>query len=31
MGFLDDAGLLARAETLLKSGYGDYLRALLDD
>ena len=31
MGFLDDAELLARAETLLKSGYGDYLRSLLDD
>ncbi|HET7431525.1 MAG TPA: glucose-1-phosphate thymidylyltransferase RfbA [Nocardioides sp.] len=31
MGFLDDAGLLARAEALPRSGYGDYLRGLLDD
>jgi glucose-1-phosphate thymidylyltransferase len=31
MGFLDDAELLARAETLLKSGYGDYLRALVEE
>jgi glucose-1-phosphate thymidylyltransferase len=31
MGFLDDAGLLARAEELTKSGYGDYLRQLLDE
>lgn len=31
MGFLDDAGLLARADSLAKSGYGDYLRNLLRD
>jgi glucose-1-phosphate thymidylyltransferase len=31
MGFLDDDGLLARAEALTTSGYGDYLRSLLDD
>ncbi len=31
MGFLDDAQLLERAERLTKSGYGDYLRSLLDD
>ena len=31
MGFLDDAALLARADALAKSGYGDYLRALLTD
>jgi glucose-1-phosphate thymidylyltransferase len=30
MGFLDDEGLLARADALTKSGYGDYLRALLE-
>ncbi len=30
MGFLDDAGLLARAETFGSSGYGAYLRGLLD-
>jgi glucose-1-phosphate thymidylyltransferase len=29
MGFLDDDALLARADALLKSGYGDYLRSLL--
>jgi glucose-1-phosphate thymidylyltransferase len=29
MGFLDDAGLLARADALPASGYGDYLRGLL--
>jgi glucose-1-phosphate thymidylyltransferase len=29
MGFLDDAGLLARADALSASGYGDYLRSLL--
>jgi glucose-1-phosphate thymidylyltransferase len=31
MGFLDDADLLARADALSSSGYGDYLRALLDE
>ncbi len=31
MGFLDDAGLERRAEALTKSGYGAYLRALLDE
>jgi glucose-1-phosphate thymidylyltransferase len=31
MGFLSDEDLLARAEPLLKSGYGAYLRSLLDD
>ena len=31
MGFLDDAALLERAEALTKSGYGDYLRRLLDE
>ena len=31
MGFLDDEGLLRRAEALTKSGYGDYLRRLLDE
>ncbi|MBO0843952.1 MAG: glucose-1-phosphate thymidylyltransferase RfbA [Nocardioides sp.] len=30
MGFLDDEGLLRRADELTSSGYGDYLRALLD-
>jgi glucose-1-phosphate thymidylyltransferase len=30
MGFLDDEALLRRADALPKSGYGDYLRALLD-
>jgi glucose-1-phosphate thymidylyltransferase len=30
MGFLDDEGLLRRADALTRSGYGDYLRALLD-
>jgi glucose-1-phosphate thymidylyltransferase len=30
MGFLDDAGLLRRAESLPRSGYGAYLRALLE-
>jgi glucose-1-phosphate thymidylyltransferase len=30
MGFLDDEALLARADALTKSGYGDYLRSLLD-
>jgi glucose-1-phosphate thymidylyltransferase len=29
-GFLDDTALLARAEALAKSGYGTYLRGLLD-
>ena len=31
MGFIDDAGLAARAEPLVKSGYGSYLLGLLDD
>jgi glucose-1-phosphate thymidylyltransferase len=31
MGFLDDEALLARADVLTKSGYGDYLRSLLAD
>ena len=31
MGFLDDEGLLARADALAKSGYGDYLRGLIRD
>jgi glucose-1-phosphate thymidylyltransferase len=31
MGFLDDEGLLQRADALTASGYGDYLRSLLDD
>jgi glucose-1-phosphate thymidylyltransferase len=31
MGFLDDDGLRERGERLDKSGYGDYLLALLDD
>jgi glucose-1-phosphate thymidylyltransferase len=31
MGFLDDEALLRRADALPASGYGDYLRALLDD
>jgi glucose-1-phosphate thymidylyltransferase len=31
MGFLDDDALLERADALTKSGYGDYLRGLLDD
>ena len=31
MGFLDDEGLLKRADALTASGYGDYLRGLLDD
>ena len=31
MGFLDDEELAARAEPLLKSGYGRYLLRLLDD
>jgi glucose-1-phosphate thymidylyltransferase len=31
MGYLTDEELLARAEALLKSGYGDYLKSLLDD
>jgi glucose-1-phosphate thymidylyltransferase len=30
MGFLDDTALLERAEQLNKSGYGDYLRSLLE-
>jgi glucose-1-phosphate thymidylyltransferase len=31
MGFLDDEALLRRADALTSSGYGDYLRSLLDD
>jgi len=31
MGFLDDAELLGRADALASSGYGDYLRGLLDE
>jgi glucose-1-phosphate thymidylyltransferase len=31
MGFLDDAGLLARADKLTSSGYGDYLRSLIEE
>jgi glucose-1-phosphate thymidylyltransferase len=31
MGFLDDEGLARRADSLTKSGYGDYLRALLEE
>jgi glucose-1-phosphate thymidylyltransferase len=31
MGFLDDDALLRRADALPSSGYGDYLRGLLDD
>jgi glucose-1-phosphate thymidylyltransferase len=31
MGYLDDAGLLERADALAKSGYGDYLRALVEE
>jgi glucose-1-phosphate thymidylyltransferase len=31
MGFLDDEALVRRADALPASGYGDYLRALLDD
>jgi glucose-1-phosphate thymidylyltransferase len=31
MGFLDDAGLAQRADALTRSGYGDYLRALLEE
>ncbi len=31
MGYLSDEQLLARAEALLKSGYGAYLTSLLDD
>jgi glucose-1-phosphate thymidylyltransferase len=30
MGFLDDDGLRTRADALTKSGYGDYLRSLLE-
>ncbi|MDO5740141.1 MAG: glucose-1-phosphate thymidylyltransferase RfbA [Ornithinimicrobium sp.] len=30
MGFIDDAGLVERAEPLVKSGYGAYLLSLLD-
>jgi glucose-1-phosphate thymidylyltransferase len=31
MGYLDDEGLTRRAHALTRSGYGDYLRALLDE
>ncbi len=31
MGFLDDEGLARRADELTRSGYGDYLRALLEE
>ena len=31
MGFLDDDGLARRADELTRSGYGDYLRALLEE
>jgi glucose-1-phosphate thymidylyltransferase len=31
MGFLDDEALLQRADALPSSGYGDYLRALLEE
>jgi len=31
MGFLDDDALLRRADSLTASGYGDYLRGLLDE
>ncbi|BDH59325.1 hypothetical protein MTP03_42640 [Tsukamurella sp. PLM1] len=30
-GFIDDAQLLAHADALAKSGYGDYLRGLLEE
>ncbi|TDU89434.1 glucose-1-phosphate thymidylyltransferase [Kribbella voronezhensis] len=30
-GFIDDAGLLQRADALAKSGYGNYLRGLLEE
>jgi glucose-1-phosphate thymidylyltransferase len=30
LGFIDDEQLAARAKTLLKSGYGDYLLGLLE-
>jgi glucose-1-phosphate thymidylyltransferase len=30
-GFIDDAGLQKRADALAKSGYGDYLRGLLEE
>jgi glucose-1-phosphate thymidylyltransferase len=30
-GFIDDAGLQSRADALAKSGYGDYLRGLLEE
>jgi glucose-1-phosphate thymidylyltransferase len=30
-GFIDDAGLRKRSETLAKSGYGNYLAGLLDE
>ncbi|ONI67434.1 glucose-1-phosphate thymidylyltransferase [Kribbella sp. ALI-6-A] len=30
-GFIDDAGLLRRADTLAKSGYGTYLHGLLEE
>jgi glucose-1-phosphate thymidylyltransferase len=31
MGFLDDEGLMRRADRFTSSGYGDYLRSLLED
>ena len=31
MGYLDDEGLARRADALTRSGYGDYLRALLEE
>jgi glucose-1-phosphate thymidylyltransferase len=31
MGFLDDESLLARADALASSGYGDYLRSLVEE
>jgi glucose-1-phosphate thymidylyltransferase len=30
LGYIDDEQLAARAQTLLRSGYGDYLLGLLD-
>jgi len=30
-GFIDDAGLIERADALAKSGYGNYLRGLLEE
>ena len=31
MGFIDDAGLLEQAHGLVKSGYGRYLRELVEE